>query len=109
MNTTDRLFKDHEICSCGCGTRTASRYLPGHDAKHVARLRSEYLQALGQGDQDAADAIKATGLGTPALTGKLARTLRNADAKIAAYVAKAQLADARRQAKLSAEAQRNTK
>lgn len=29
---------EYEVCACGCGQPARRKYLPGHDAKHVARI-----------------------------------------------------------------------
>lgn len=57
MNTTDyNQNMKPGVCRCECGGRTASpgtRYLPGHDARHVSRLLEEYKDQARKLDGDA--------------------------------------------------------
>jgi hypothetical protein len=46
-------------CGCGCGAPARRRYLPGHDAKHKARL----LAAMRGGSASAADELQRLGWG----------------------------------------------
>lgn len=65
-------FPKARRCSCGCGDWTkGGRYLPGHDARHLARL-VKYIRA---GAISEAGALKALA-DTPALQAKLARHIR---------------------------------
>src|ERR1700687_5316443 len=44
-------------CECGCGGPTKSRFMPGHDARLLSRLRRD----ARQGDQAARDRLERLG------------------------------------------------
>jgi len=82
MGENTKSKRQYTGCACRCGQPTYATYLPGHDAKHVARLASWVIDAWGSHDVETRWKLAIKQLDhSYALQSKFRRTMRTRTAK----------------------------